>query len=148
MKNRELCLERTKRRHRELKAIVVAHYGGACKCCGEHRIEFLTIDHINRDGPAHRRALAKGNGDRFYGALIKHGFPETVRLFCMNCNWGTRYGKTCPHELERRAADEMDHRPPVTTRRSAMSEARSSPLGATPLPLIQSSERTTQASVR
>ncbi len=103
MKNRELCIERTKRCHAKDKAVVIAHYGGKCACCGESRVEFLTIDHINNDGPKHRAELTKGHESRFYSALIKHGFPACVQVLCMNCNWARRYGATCPHEKERQA---------------------------------------------
>lgn len=34
----------------ELKREVLKVYGGVCSCCGENRIEFLTIDHVNNDG--------------------------------------------------------------------------------------------------
>ena len=31
-------------------------YGGKCECCGETRIEFFTIDHINGNGAQERKA--------------------------------------------------------------------------------------------
>jgi hypothetical protein len=101
-KNREECIKRAKLCQREIKQIVVNNYGGKCDCCGETHIEFLTLDHINNDGPAHRDAVTNGNPGRFYSAVIKLGFPNTLRLLCMNCNWGRRYGHTCPHELDRK----------------------------------------------
>lgn len=73
-------------------------YGGAfCACCGEAHIEFLSIDHINDDGAAHRKTF-KGSLHRW---LAKHNFPPGYRVLCMNCNWVRGRFGYCPHEWER-----------------------------------------------
>ena len=85
-----------------LRSEMFAAYGSDCACCGENRVEFLTLDHVNRDGAQHRRTLNKG---RLRGAntrqvlfdLKRRGWPEGFRIMCMNCNWATRYGAGCPH---------------------------------------------------
>lgn len=85
-----------------LKAELIAAYGGCCACCGENAPQFLTIDHVNRDGKQHRKALG---GRGVYTDLKKRGWPaEGFRLLCMNCNWGTRYGAPCPH-VEKRLSE-------------------------------------------
>lgn len=79
-------------------------YGGSiCKCCGETIIEFLSIDHINEDGAAHRRRLFGGSrgaaGSAFYGWLKRNGFPPGFQVLCHNCNRGKHFnGGVCPHQ--------------------------------------------------
>lgn len=81
--------------HQGYKLLVISAYGGHCSCCGEDSIEFLTIEHANHDGKAHRKV--KGV---FYLSLIRRGFPqdEGLSVLCMNCNWATRLEKVCPHK--------------------------------------------------
>jgi predicted restriction endonuclease len=80
----------------KLKKVVVAAYGGKCSCCGEDRIEFLTVEHQHHDGTAHRKRVGAGAG--MYRDLIKRGFPQDgLTLFCWNCQMATRYGDECPH---------------------------------------------------
>lgn len=82
-----------------LRAELVAAYGGRCACtkCPETNPAFLTLDHINGDGRAHRMKL----GSHTYADLRRRGWPrEGYRLLCWNCNAMTRFGRTCPHEEE------------------------------------------------
>ncbi len=87
--------------NRELKRQAMDAYGGACACCGESRIEFLQLDHVNDDGPKHRYATGRSAGGGFYSYLRKHGWPNDppLQVLCGPCNWafGT-YGK-CPHDM-------------------------------------------------
>jgi len=84
--------------HRRVKLKVIEGYGGACQCCGESRMEFLTIDHINGNGRAER---AKYPGGALYRLLLKEGCPtENHRLLCMNCNFALGRFGYCPHERE------------------------------------------------
>ena len=87
----------------------VEAYGGKCSCCGETRILFLTIDHVNNDGATERRGLGDGPsakskkgraGINFYRHLKKAGFPQDrYRLLCFNCNCGrARNDGVCPHQ--------------------------------------------------
>lgn len=88
-----------KRRRIKLRAEMVEAYGGKCVCCAESTVEFLTVDHINNDGQAHRKSIG-GGGTNFLSALKKAGWPnETLRLLCMNCNWASRFDRVCPHNL-------------------------------------------------
>lgn len=83
-----------KQRIREQKAIVLKQYGEACKCCGEARFEFLTIDHINSDGATHRKEIKTTT---LYRWLIANNFPPGFQTLCMNCNFAKgKYG-FCPH---------------------------------------------------
>ena len=82
-----------------LKQEALEAYGRTCKCCGEYRIDFLTIDHINRDGKKHRESIGFG---MVYSDLKKRGWPnDGFRILCINCNWAIRFGDPCPHEAER-----------------------------------------------
>lgn len=85
------------RRHRDTKRIF-DHYGTRCICCGESERAFLTLDHVHGGGHAHRKARGPGG---IYRDVIRDGFPSTYQILCMNCNWAKRYGKPCPHEVER-----------------------------------------------
>lgn len=84
---------------RDLKAEVITAYGGRCVCCGENTFEFLSIDHVNNDGAAHKRMLKSAKvGQNMYRWLKKHNFPKDgFQLLCMNCNFAKgKYG-VCPH---------------------------------------------------
>ena len=76
--NEQMRLNNIKR-NMQIKIEVMNHYGGGkCACCGEDRIEFLTLDHENGDGAEHRKKHKKvGSGIKFYGPgewlMRKHG---------------------------------------------------------------------------
>lgn len=76
---------------------LVEAYGGKCACrnCPEANSAFLTLEHVNGDGKAHRMKM----GSHTYADLRRRGFPqEGYTLLCWNCNAMTRNGRTCPHE--------------------------------------------------
>jgi len=86
-----------RRLYRRLREEVLDHYGKVCACCGEDRYEFLSIDHVDGGGNAHRREI--GNPSVFCRWLKKNGLPIGYRVLCMNCNHAIgRYGY-CPHDL-------------------------------------------------
>ena len=71
-----------------------------CACCGETQREFLTIDHINENGAAHRKEVGKGK--TIYKFIIKNNFPNDLQILCFNCNWGKYVNDgVCPHVNER-----------------------------------------------
>jgi hypothetical protein len=76
-------------------------YGGKCACCGETKTAFLSIDHINQDGAARRRAKLDGTGAQLYSQLRSRGFPPGYRLLCHNCNIASFNSKDgrCPHNM-------------------------------------------------
>ena len=94
-------------RHRRMvKFSVLEHYSNgtmACSCCGETRPEFLTIDHINGGGHAHRKLLGNGSasagGGSLYYRLRKDGFPSGYRVLCQNCNFSLGVFGYCPHQM-------------------------------------------------
>lgn len=78
-------------------------YGGnppSCACCGETRLEFLTVDHIDGGGGKHKKEINK-TGDGFYNWLITNHFPSGYRVLCYNCNLSLGHLGYCPHEKER-----------------------------------------------
>lgn len=91
-----------RQRGAEVKATVMARYGGKCACpggCDEARIEFLTIDHTNGDGAAHR-SESHISGGKLYSWLIRNNFPPGFRVLCYNCNCSRGNLGYCPHERE------------------------------------------------
>lgn len=75
------------RYRKKLKFKVVQHYGGKCACCGEDRLEFLTVDHKNGGGNKYRRNTKK-NSSAFYSWLRREGYPLEYQVLCFNCNCG------------------------------------------------------------
>jgi ribosomal protein L37AE/L43A len=76
-------------------------YGGyKCACCGETEPSFLSIDHINNDGAAHKRKYNLHTGEQLYRWLKRNNFPAGFQVLCMNCQWGKRNNNgVCPHQL-------------------------------------------------
>lgn len=88
-----LKINRKAKRYAERKA-AIDHYGGSCKCCGETVFGFLTIDHINGGGSAHRRSI---NRYQIYRWLRKQGYPSGFQILCYNCNCAKGMLGECPH---------------------------------------------------
>lgn len=79
-------------RHRENFLLM---YGNACECCGETQKEFLTIDHIH----GQKGNSVKDRGTDAYRKATESYRPDLYRVFCMNCNFATRFdGSVCPHQ--------------------------------------------------
>lgn len=72
---------------------------GPCACCGESRIEFLAIDHINGGGKDDNKHNPGWNKLR---RLEKDEWPEdakkTYRILCHNCNASLGSYGYCPHQ--------------------------------------------------
>ncbi|KKL16633.1 hypothetical protein LCGC14_2493630 [marine sediment metagenome] len=79
-----------------LKEETMNAYGGKCACCGEHTIQFLTIDHIDgREQPSSSKTL----GTSLYSTLKAKGYPtENIQVLCFNCNSAKYQCGTCPHQ--------------------------------------------------
>lgn len=105
------CKDDSNRRGRQkrqlLKLRVIQHYGGACACCGESHIDFLTMDHINNNGKAHRRSFG-GQNDGVYRDLVKR-WPDDMQVLCYNCNSAKEYFGMCPHERQKLGLPEIDY---------------------------------------
>lgn len=80
----------------KLKLDVLIAYGGHCACCGENQYEFLSLDHKNNDGAAHRRTL-KTRSEGVYRQVRQQGYPEGFQVLCMNCNFAKGMHGACPH---------------------------------------------------
>ena len=78
-----------------IKFEVFEHYGKVCACCGEDKIEFLAIDHINGGGTKHRKEV--GSGIHLYQWLRRNNYPEGFRVLCHNCNQALGTYGYCPH---------------------------------------------------
>lgn len=87
----------------EDKIKVINHYSGgtnkcSCKKCNISGLNFLTIDHINKDGGKQRKLLKMyGGGVNFYHWLIKNNLPEGYQVLCYNCNCSKGFFGYC-HE--------------------------------------------------
>ena len=97
--NRDKVKEANNRWRSNLRREVVNAYGGHCECCGESEIRFLTLDHVNGDGAAHRRQInARNSWHKVYQWAKENGFPPTLRVLCWNCNNASwRNNGICPH---------------------------------------------------
>lgn len=94
-------LFRTKARMARIDSI--EHYSqgkNVCSCCGEHRLEFLSIDHINGGGQQHRK-LYRPKYASIGLYLVANNYPEGFRVLCYNCNLARGFNKYCPHEREK-----------------------------------------------
>jgi DNA-directed RNA polymerase subunit N (RpoN/RPB10) len=70
-------------------------YGRKCMCCGETRIEFLTLDHVQ--GQIGKK---KENPFSAYKKAAQEFRLDLYQVLCMNCNFSKgRYGY-CPHTRE------------------------------------------------
>lgn len=102
-RNCQPCLDRLyrngiKRKDRN-RQLVLDHYGRKCSCpnCPTTHEEFLTVDHIDGNGAAHRKEI--GRGAHVYSWLVKNNFPEGFRILCFNCNCVRNTYGYCPHEM-------------------------------------------------
>jgi len=94
---REYVLERQNRKRRKLE--VFSHYSGGkprCTCCGFTNIDGLAIDHMDgRRSSGHSQDFTSF---RFYGWLIKRGYPKNYQVLCHNCNSTKGFFGICPHQ--------------------------------------------------
>ena len=97
--HRQAARDRARLWREEQKRQLVAGYGGMCACCGEKRLEFLSIDHVNGGGTAHRKSFS-GNTASLYRSVISRGFPPEFRVLCYNCNLSIGFRGYCPHGSE------------------------------------------------
>ena len=108
--------EQRKARFRADRLAALLHYSSgnpACACCGEHRLEFLGLDHVNNDGAKHRRQIGIWGSGQFYTWLRRTGYTYAdLVVACHNCNMArAMYGK-CPHQNEAPQLDRNEQSPP------------------------------------
>jgi hypothetical protein len=93
--------EQVKAHYYRARKEVFDYYGRVCKCCGENREEFLTIDHINNDG--------KKDRSNFYKKIVKLGFPDDLQTLCWNCIHAKHIYGVCPHVKEKNDSQSCKH---------------------------------------
>jgi len=98
-----LCKDCSKKfareRHRQLRQLVIATYGGKCTCpcgCNQSQWEYLGIDHKDGGGNQHRRQI--GAPRKFLQWIVKNSYPKTLRLLCHNCHYAITFYGYCPRE--------------------------------------------------
>jgi len=94
---RYACRECESAAYWNLRVEVLTHYCGgnapSCKCCGQSQLEFLTIEHDNRDGGEHRKEFGSYPIFRW---LKKEGYPGGISVLCANCNMSRGHYGYCP----------------------------------------------------
>ena len=87
---------------KKYRIMCIEHYSGGsnqCGCCGENKIEFLAIDHINGGGRKHQKEI-KSKYASLAIFLFRNNFPSGFRILCHNCNSSLGYYGYCPHNKE------------------------------------------------
>lgn len=87
------------RRNRiKLREQTFAALGRFCQCCGEDRIIFLALDHVNGGGS--KEVKGPGGASGVYRKARDLGFPKALyQILCHNCNWAKHHtGGNCPHK--------------------------------------------------
>lgn len=89
--------ERVKAKRKIVRKEVIQAYGNKCTCCGEKQYDFLTIEHKNNNGAAHRKIIT---ATRLPFLLKKLNFPSDYEVLCYNCNCAKAFNETkiCPHQ--------------------------------------------------
>lgn len=98
-RNKERIRDEQRARSAQKRINALMHYSNGrmlCECCGEHRVEFLCIDHINGGGNADRNKLNLW-GNAFSRSLEYRGWPDGLRVLCNNCNQAISNYGSCPH---------------------------------------------------
>lgn len=101
-RNREKVLAWCKKYNQRIRLETLQHYSGdipKCNCCNETHLEFLSIDHINGGGSAHRRSMNKDGkkGGNIYLWLKNNKYPKDFQVLCHNCNQAKGFYGQCPH---------------------------------------------------
>lgn len=93
--------EKQKSKYLALKEKVYSVYGFVCACCGETQSEFLTLDHVDNDGTAHRKLKnGRSQGTNILHWIIANNYPTNIQILCWNCQWGKRKNNgVCPHRV-------------------------------------------------
>jgi len=92
--NKERHRRVSRDRARRYKTEAIEHYGGACACCGEDEMAFLTLDHII---PLKSGIRRDGGSQAF--RLYQQDYPAGFQVLCYNCNCAKRTDSECPHRL-------------------------------------------------
>jgi hypothetical protein len=81
-----------------LKMEFLIAYGGRCICCGESKMDLLTVEHVKFKG----YKLIYEQTNTLIRKLKDLGWPkEGYEIKCYNCNLSTKYGTPCAHDTEK-----------------------------------------------
>jgi hypothetical protein len=99
-KHCQRCLQVAASREQRRRSRIITKYGGACVCCGEDFIGFLSMDHIAGNGAEHRKKVP---GNAIYTWLKANNYPPEFQVLCHNCNWykGTKPACMCPYRVNK-----------------------------------------------
>lgn len=83
-----------------IKQQAIERYGGACDCCGEDTMSFLTLTEkeLQKEEPKQQGWYSAGFTLARY--VIKHDFPDGYIVLCFNCEAGRVQNGICPHKDE------------------------------------------------
>lgn len=87
--------QRRRKKTWNLRLEMIAAYGGCCSCCGITEPEFLTLEHLNGGGRAHKRLRHRAAA--IYQDLKDLGWPKEYTCLCFNCNSARGHYGVCPH---------------------------------------------------
>lgn len=93
--------------YKKLRVETLKHYGGSCACCGETTFEFLSFDHLDNSGAAHRK-INGTSAREFVFWLRKNNYPSNIQILCHNCNLAKGFYGVCPHIKELQDGDRND----------------------------------------
>ena len=75
-----------------------------CNCCGEDKIDFLTIDHIEgkKQMDSDKNIVSLGYNSKMssyslYKWILNNNFPDGFQILCTNCNCAKGVFGICPH---------------------------------------------------
>lgn len=95
-KDPERARQLAKAARQKLRSEFISAYGGCCACCKESEYAFLTLEHIYKDGAAHRKIYSTSTS--ILRQLKREGWPkDRYELLCFNCNRATHEQGVCPH---------------------------------------------------
>lgn len=106
-KNKEKFKQYNKAARERLRNEVINAYGGYCICCKEDKPEFLTLDHKNKDGKQHRDEIGQSSYVLYLWAK-RNKYPDTLQLYCFNCNLASAIYGECPHKIYERQKENTD----------------------------------------
>lgn len=81
------------------RIIVLNKLGGKCDCCGEQKIELLSIDHINGGGNQEKKVLRGANLLKKLKLMNESDLSNKYRCLCYNCNYCIGFWGKCQHKI-------------------------------------------------
>jgi len=106
-KNREKRQLYATQRRESLKNELFSAYTNYCNCCRESERAFLTLEHKNRDGKVHRKAVGHTLAQQIVD-LKKRGWPDGYEILCFNCNRASWELGICPHRQIKLLAEKKE----------------------------------------